>query len=120
VGEDWDGVLAQFIPRIVLAKNAEAYKRELLALIAKARDGHANLWSSLQVRPPVGECRLPVQVRFIESLPVISGVHTADPVSDNGLKVGDVVTELDGVPIAKLIETWTPHYAGSERTGAAP
>jgi C-terminal processing protease CtpA/Prc len=113
VGEDWDGILAQFIPRIALAKNAEAYKRELLALIAKAHDGHANLWSSLQVRPPVGDCQLPVQVRFIESLPVISGVHAADPASVTGLKVGDVITELDGVPIAKLMENWMPYYAGS-------
>jgi hypothetical protein len=112
VGEDWDGVLAQFIPRIALAKNAEAYKRDLLALIAKAHDGHANLWSSLQVRPPVGDCQLPVQVRFIDSLPVITGAH-ADPASVNGLKVGDVITELDGVPVAKLMENWMPYYAGS-------
>ena len=37
----------------------------MMALIAEAHDTHANLWSSLQVRPPTGACRLPVNVRFI-------------------------------------------------------
>jgi hypothetical protein len=41
--EDWAGVLTQFIPRIALAANANDYQRELVALIAKAHDTHANL-----------------------------------------------------------------------------
>jgi len=116
LGEDWDGVLAQFISRIALAKNAEAYELELLALVAKTHDGHANLWSSLQVRPPVGKCRLPVNVRFVENLPVIVGVSTVDPAAVSPLRVGDVITELDGVPIAKLIESWMPYYAASNES----
>ena len=52
LGEDWTNILAEFIPRIATAKNIESYEQELLALAAKAHDGHANLWSSLDVRPP--------------------------------------------------------------------
>jgi len=52
MGEDWNRILTQFIPRVALADSAEAYQRELLAFIAKVHDGHANLWSSLAVRPP--------------------------------------------------------------------
>src|SRR5262249_27660988 len=29
------------------------------------------------------------------------------------LNAGDVVTELDGVPVTSLIEQWTPYYAAS-------
>ena len=57
LGEDWDLVLSQFISRITTAKNAEEYQRELMSLIAKAHDSHANLWSSLKVQPPVGDPR---------------------------------------------------------------
>jgi hypothetical protein len=56
IGENWDGVLMTFIPRITLARDGETYKRELMALIARVHDTHANLWSSLDVRPPVGPC----------------------------------------------------------------
>jgi C-terminal processing protease CtpA/Prc len=112
-GEQWSSVLSEFIPRIALAENAEAYQRELMALIAKAHDGHANLWSSLQARPPVGTCQLPMNVRFIENLPVISGLPAAAPNEHVDLRVGDVITSMDGVPISKLIESWTPYYGAS-------
>jgi C-terminal processing protease CtpA/Prc len=115
VGEDWNGVLTEFIPRIALAKSAEAYQLELLALIAKTHDGHANLWRSLPVQPPVGKCRLPVNIRFVENQPVVIGVSAAYPnsVAEPEIKTGDVVTGLDGVPVAKLVEGWTPYYPAS-------
>ena len=103
IREDWNSVLIQFIPRVALAESADAYQLELLAFIAKAHDGHANLWSSLAVRPPVGKCLLPVQMRFVENLPVIGGLSPAIP-NDLALQVGDIITELDGIPVSKLIE----------------
>jgi C-terminal processing protease CtpA/Prc len=112
-GEQWNKVLIDFIPRIASAKNAEAYQLELMALITKAHDGHANLWSSLQARPPIGKCQLPVNVRFIENLPVISGFPAAAPDDHGALKIGDVLIGLDGIPIGKLIESWTPYYGAS-------
>jgi C-terminal processing protease CtpA/Prc len=113
VGEDWNSVLTESIPRIALAKAAEAYQRELMALIAKAHDGHANLWSSLDARPPVGNCQIPMNVRFVEDRPVISGWAATDPGGVAGLKIGDVITELDGIPVARLVEDWTQYYAAS-------
>jgi len=111
VAKDWTAVLAEFIPRIAEARNAESYRQEMLALIAKARDGHANLWNSLDARPPVGKCQLPISLRFIEDVPVVTGPSSTE--SDTELKVGDVITELDGVPVAQLIEKWKPYYADS-------
>jgi len=113
LGEDWNGTLAEFIPRIAIAKSVESYKQELLALVARAHDGHANLWGSLDVRPPKGKCQLPVSVRFVEGAPAISGFASADPRDIGELKAGDVITELDGVTVTKLIESWKPYYAAS-------
>jgi hypothetical protein len=74
-----------------------------MALLAKARDGHANLWSSLQARPPVGKCQIPVNVRFVENQPVIGSFPASEANSVGGLQLGDVITKLDDVPLAKLI-----------------
>ncbi|HEY1263562.1 MAG TPA: hypothetical protein VGF06_08565, partial [Terriglobales bacterium] len=112
VGEDWNGVLAEFIPRVALAKTADDYMRELMALIAKAHDGHANLWNSLKARPPIGECFLPVKIRFVENAAVITGISAASSIGAD-LKVGDVIAGLDGTPVAKLVESWAPYYATS-------
>jgi hypothetical protein len=54
VGENWDLVLREFIPRLALAKDKDSFSREMMALIAKIHDTHANLWSSLNLRPPMG------------------------------------------------------------------
>jgi C-terminal processing protease CtpA/Prc len=111
--EGWNHVLSVFIPRVALAKTAEFYRQELLAFIAEARDGHANLWSALDARPPLGKCQLPVNMRFVDGLAVISGFSVPDPNSLAELKVGDAITELDGVPVGKLLESWKPYYAAS-------
>ncbi len=117
VGENWDGVLHQFIPRVMLAKDATDYQLQMMALIAEAHDTHANLWSSLQVRPPTGACRLPVNVRFVrdpngKNQAVVTSFASPDGEA-TGLKPGDVIDSLDGAPIDSLIPKWSPYYADS-------
>jgi hypothetical protein len=112
LGENWDEVLKQHIPKIALAKTSETYQREMIALIARGHDTHANLWSSLAVRPPVGECQVPVVLRFVENQAVVTG-FSSDAGKSTDLQVGDVIAELDGVPVSKLVADWTPYYADS-------
>lgn len=107
MGEDWDEILPEFIPRVALAKDRDAYQREMMSLIAKVHDTHANLWSSLQVRPPTGACQLPITVRFIENRAVVTGGDAPD------LKRGDIIDQLDGVSVTKLVQDWSPYYAAS-------
>ena len=106
IGETWNNVLREFVPRLALAKTASDYDRQLLALIARVHDTHANLWSSLSARPPVGACQLPVTLRFVDGRAVVTS-------GGGGLETGDVVTALDGVPVTKLIADWSPYYAAS-------
>jgi C-terminal processing protease CtpA/Prc len=112
VPEDWDKVLLDSLPKVALAKNSEAYQLAMMEVIARVHDTHANLWSSIEVRPPTGACQLPVKVRFIEGRPVISG-YAGQIGETSGIKRGDIITELDGVPIAKLVDHWKSYYAAS-------
>ena len=57
--EKWETVLAEFIPRIALAKDKDAYQLETLALIARVTDTHANLFSA-----PPESARLQAAVSF--------------------------------------------------------
>ena len=113
LGEDWDAVLTEFIPRIGLAGNADAYQLELLALIAKVHDTHANLWSSLNVRPPVGDSQLPVTVRFVEGRPVVTDVTAVSGESSSGLQRGDVISAIGGSSVEELVRSWSPYYGAS-------
>jgi C-terminal processing protease CtpA/Prc len=113
--QDWNQVLAEFIPRIALAKDKEGYQLETIALIAKVTDTHANLWSAPpQLRPPAGNCQLPVTTRFIENRAVVTG-YSAETGGATGLKIGDVIESLDGVPVEELVERWAPFYPASNQ-----
>ena len=114
--QDWSEVLADFIPRIALAKDKDAYQLEAIALIASVTDTHANLWSAPpQLRPPAGDCSLPVTTRFIENRAIVTGYSEAAAGPATGLKVGDVIESLDGVPVEKLVERWAPYYPASNQ-----
>jgi C-terminal processing protease CtpA/Prc len=117
VGEDWNGVLRQFIPRVALAKDATEYQLQMMQLIGEVHDTHANLWSSLKLRPPTGTCLLPVNVRFVpgssgKSQAVVTSFASPDGEA-TGLKPGDVLDSLDGTPVTTLVARWTPYYADS-------
>jgi C-terminal processing protease CtpA/Prc len=117
VGEDWDKVLTEYIPKIALAETADDYKRQFLTLIARIHDTHANLWSSLNVRPPAGRCQVPVIVRFIEDRAVVAGHFNPEATEEFPLRRGDVIEAIDGAAVAGLIQEWRPYYADSN--GAA-
>jgi len=113
IEEDWDGVLAEFLPRLVAAKTADSYKRELIAFIARVHDTHANLWSSLEVMPPQGPCQLPLRMRFIEDRAVVAGFLHPVHGPAAGFKIGDVIVRLDGKSVSSLIAEWSPYYPAS-------
>ncbi len=110
--QDWPAILAEFIPKVALAKDKDAYTLALIEAIAKANDTHANLWTSLDLRPPSGKCARPVTVRFIDDQPVIAAIP-ADAKEPSPFQPGDLLESLDGVESSKLIAAWTPFYADS-------
>jgi C-terminal processing protease CtpA/Prc len=110
--QDWAAVLIEFIPKLALARDKDAYSLAMLELIAKANDTHANLWNSLRVRPPVGPCWLRAQIRFVEDQPTVIDL-LPDAKHPVPLQRGDVIESLDNVPVSKLIADWTPFFADS-------
>ena len=111
-GENWPKVLSEFVPKVALAKDKDAFQLAMMELVARSHDTHANLWSSLSVRPPVGDCMLPVNIRFIENEAVVTG-FAQKSAEEPGLKIGDILLELDGRPAEHPVPTWTPLYADS-------
>ena len=109
----WNSVLAEFIPRIGLSTGPTDYQQQLMRFIARIHDTHANLWTSIASRPPIGPCQLPVDVRFVEGKALVLRYSspTAGPAS--GLMPGDVIDQLDGVAVSDLVNMWRPFYADS-------
>ncbi len=113
IEEDWDDVLAEFIPRLIAAADRDEYELAMMTLIARVHDTHANLWSSLHVQPPRGEGQLPAVVRFIEGRATVTQLAPPSVGDSGGLEIGDVLLKIDGISIDALVEKWSPYYAAS-------
>src|SRR5207244_1335307 len=106
-------VLREFIPRIARAKDKDAYELEIIQLIARITDTHANLNVPPQVLPPAGTCQLPVVTRFVENRPIVTDYSEAKAGAESGLKIGDVIEAIGGEPVQQLIARWMPYHTGS-------
>ena len=116
IGEDWDRVLAEFIPRLAAVTTRDAYRLEMIALVARVNDGHANVWNSLDARPPWGECRAPIVPRPVEGRYVVGGYTDPARGKASGLEIGDEIVEVDGIPVDSLAAVWTPYYGASNES----
>ncbi|HSA55684.1 MAG TPA: S41 family peptidase [Gemmatimonadaceae bacterium] len=98
-GGDWNAVLPEFIPRLIAAGNAEEYHLTLLEMTTRLHDAHVAaisepIASALGARPPAFEAR------SIEGQIVVWSLRGAQ--SDRGgLRVGDVITHIDGEAVAQ-------------------
>lgn len=113
IDDEWDAVLREFLPRIVEADTWEAYQLQLLAFIARLSDTHANLWSAVTLRPPRGDCFLPVALRYVRNQFVVVGHTSHDPGFEPVLRLGDAIVSLDDAPVDSLAAAWSPYYAAS-------
>lgn len=109
IGSDWNDVLDEMLPRFVAATTRDDYRLALHALIARVNDTHANLWSSVNVRPPGGSASVAAALRPIEGRAVVYDV-SSDEVP---LEAGDVIRAVDGVDVTTLVEKWSPLYSAS-------
>jgi C-terminal processing protease CtpA/Prc len=111
--ENWDGVLAELLPRFVSANDSAAYRIELMRLSARIHDTHSNTWGDLALRPPRGNAELPVTVRFISGRAVVTGYTNEDLGKSSGLRRGDVIERIGDQRVDSLIIAWKPFYSAS-------
>lgn len=117
IGEPWVGVLDAYIPEFVFADTRQAYISALVKLVATIHDTHAGLSpaAAAQVTPPIGPCRIPIAVRFLQGSATIGMFTNPDFASTTDLLIGDVIEGIDGQPLSTLITNWAPYYSGSNR-----
>jgi C-terminal processing protease CtpA/Prc len=108
IGEDWQRVLPEFIPKFVAARTAEQYQLTALALIARIHDTHANVFSGKALTAYKGTLYAPLWLRFVEGQAVVAGYYDAALGAATPLKPGDVIVQVDGKPVAEIVKARQP------------
>lgn len=105
IGEDWNTILTEFIPKFNNAKNEDEYQLTCLEIIARIHDTHANAWGDYTgINKFWGVNYAPVKVTFTEGQPVVTSFLHDELGLKTGLQKGDVITAINNKPVADIIK----------------
>jgi C-terminal processing protease CtpA/Prc len=109
IDENWDEVLLSTLRTAPLAQNREEFRHELMVLIARADDSHADLSYKYG---PFRECVLPLDLRHVAGEFVVAG-FLGDEAAAGGIRRGDVLLSIDGVPVTDIVARVRRYYGAS-------
>jgi C-terminal processing protease CtpA/Prc len=109
-GEDWDAVLAEFLPRMAHSADAREYHLTVAEMVSHVHDTHCFV-TSTELAKLYGAAAPPVEVRPIEGRPVVTRVFDAGIAGT--IHPGDVVTKIDGEPWTRRAGELEKHIAAS-------
>lgn len=109
IDEPWDDVLPRYIAKFEASKDAADYQLTVREMVAEIQDSHGFTRGTNKSAERMGRFSPPFSLKFIENQTVVEYVF--DGVKD--VKVGDVITKVDGVPIEKFRENYARYTAAS-------
>jgi C-terminal processing protease CtpA/Prc len=109
-GEDWDAVLAKFLPDMARAGNSREYHLAVAEMVAHTHDTHCFV-SSRELADFYGAAPASVEIRWIENQPVVTRVF--DRKLMESVQPGDIVTKIGGEPVQKRMDELSRHIAAS-------
>src|SRR5439155_3401787 len=110
IGEDWGDVLIRSIPAVEAAADPREYALALAEFWAHIRDAHGSVISA-ELQAFRGQSPAALVLRPIEGRPVVTAF--LGPVTSGELRVGDVVTHVDGEPVEARMEILGRYTAAS-------
>ena len=108
--EDWDDVFATFLPRFIAAKDAREYNLTISEMLTHTLDSNVSV-ASEELNQYFGVATVGLRLRLIEKKPVVTEILDGKA-TDVGLRVGDVVTRVDGDSIVQRFNRIQDYVSG--------
>ena len=112
IGEDWKGVLEEFIPKFANTANETDYKLAAVELIGRIHDTHANIYGDKTLDNLKGDRYAAEIVTFTEGKPLVTG-YMGKNSGEALLKNGDIITAVDGKSAEALVVEKLKYYPAS-------
>ena len=114
IGRNWNEVLPEYIARFAGASNKTDYTLTSLALISSIHDTHANIWSNIPALEAYrGVYTFPFQAKFVENKLTVTSYYADTLGVKQKLKMGDVISSIDGLSVEELIKKYLTLTAAS-------
>lgn len=116
IGEDWKDVLEEFIPKVVNAKNDVEYALNILELIGRVHDTHANIWGWSPLLNHFGLRYPNVKLSFIEGKAVVVDFFDDSSLMATGLKIGDIIVSVNDKLVEEIVNERLKYTPASNYT----
>ncbi len=113
IEEDWKGVLKEFIPKFIDAKNKTEYRLAIAELTARICDSHGGLWDNTLLYDYWGKNIVPVQIKFIDDKAIVEKYINADLFKECPLNVGDEITKINGKLVSDIVSEQLKYMSAS-------
>jgi C-terminal processing protease CtpA/Prc len=110
--DDWDTILPQFIPILEAASDARAYELAIAELATHVADGHTGV-NGPELTKFFGEATVPIRLRLVEKVPVITQLLDETIAKEANIKVGDVLVSMDSEPVEERMKKLGKYIASS-------
>ncbi|KAF2336204.1 S41 family peptidase [Flavobacterium daemonense] len=110
--QNWDKSLNEFLPRIIAPESEKDFALAMREISIKINDTHASTQMT-QMSEYFGDKFVPVDVKIIDQKAVVIGLKNDSLAKISDLKIGDVITKVEGKTIAQLLKENSKYVEGS-------
>ena len=110
--QNWDEVLKEMIPKFLNAQSKLEWHLAMLELVTKVDDSHASLSTPALVEWPYNNY-LPARFDVIEDKVIITQIIDKEKALKDDLRVGDVITHVNGKSTGELFDSIEKYISGS-------
>jgi C-terminal processing protease CtpA/Prc len=109
IDEPWSNILPRYILKFETNKDAADYQLTFREMVAEIQDSHGFTRGTTKSAERMGRFTPPLVLKYIENQTVVEDVFEGV----TNVKIGDVITKVDGVPIEKFRENYARYFAAS-------
>lgn len=108
---NWNQIYLEFLPKVINAKTLHAYYNVLMQLAPMLHDAHTNIYPPKSIQNQF-YASPPIATALIQNRVVVTWV--ADPrLITKGIRVGDEVLTVDGLPVRRYVRKYVKPYVSS-------
>ncbi|SEM19365.1 Peptidase family S41 [Chryseobacterium taichungense] len=112
IGQDWKEILGEFIPKFLSATDGTDYNLACLELTERINDSHAGIHNAVTYHF-FGERIVLLEIVFAENEAVVKNYYDENLGKETGLKIGDIILEINGKTIEKIIADYSRYLPAS-------
>ncbi len=112
IGEDWNVVLTDMIPKFRDAKDTIEYHMAILELTARTNDSHAGTINHEGLNY-FGSKWAPFMVKIIDNKAIVTNFYNDSFAQIDDIKYGDVFLKINNIDLEEIIKEKSKHIAAS-------